>query len=217
MSTDDLQLAVGDELFWDPKVDGAAIAVSADDIGFATLRGTVGSFREKREAGKAAQRVYGVTGVDNQLQVRMLDEDRRDDADLRGAVLQALMLDSLVPSTVDAEVSDGIVTLTGRADWHYQREEAESVAANVLGVFDVENEIKLTTKGPAAGDVKDSITSAFQRDARLDADDVAVESHNGTVTLSGAVSSWAERDAAVAAAWAAPGVSSVDDRLTIEY
>jgi len=72
-----------------------------------TLRGTVGGFREKREATSAAKRVYGVTKVDNELSVRLLDGDGRDDADLRGAVLQALMLDSLVPSTIDATVTPG--------------------------------------------------------------------------------------------------------------
>ena len=92
---------------WDPKVDSRAIAVSADD-GAVTLRGTVGSFREKREAGKAAARVYGVTEVSNELQVQMLNGSKRDDADLRGDVLQALMLDSLVPTTVDAKVRDGL-------------------------------------------------------------------------------------------------------------
>ena len=99
MTNDDLQLDVAAELSWDPKIDGRAIAVSADD-GAVTLRGTVGSFREKREAEKAATRVYGVTEVSNELQVQMLNGSKRDDADLRGDVLQALMLDSLVPKTV---------------------------------------------------------------------------------------------------------------------
>jgi hypothetical protein len=100
---------VNDELFWDPKVDNAAIAVSADD-GAIIVRGTVGSLREKREATRAAQRVYGVMSVDDQLRVRVLDDARRADADLRGDVLQALALDSLVPQSVDAKVDDGFVT-----------------------------------------------------------------------------------------------------------
>jgi osmotically-inducible protein OsmY len=122
----DLTAYVNDELFWDPKVDNAAIAVSADD-GKITLRGTVGSLREKREAKKAAQRVYGVVSVDNQLQVRLLTDGGRLDADIRGDVLQALALDSLVPQSVDAKVDDGFVTLTGTVDWQYQRDEAGQV------------------------------------------------------------------------------------------
>jgi hypothetical protein len=96
MSNDELAREVTDELFWDPKVDSAAIAVSAAD-GVVTLRGTVGSLREKREAKKDAERVWGVLSVNNDLQVRLLNDDRRADADLRGAVLQALALDGAVP------------------------------------------------------------------------------------------------------------------------
>jgi len=136
MSNDDLERWVTDELFWDPKVDNAAIAVSAEG-GDVTLRGTVGSFREKRESQNATERVYGVKSVANELNVRIMGEDARNDAELRGAVLQALMLDSLVPTSVDARVADGFVTLTGTAEWKYQCDEAEFVTGNVLGVLGV--------------------------------------------------------------------------------
>jgi osmotically-inducible protein OsmY len=216
VTDDELQDWVRDELFWDPKVDSAAIAVSVSD-GEVTLRGTVGSFRQKSEAQKAAGRVYGVTWVHNKLEVRILDEDGRQDADLRGAVLQAMMLDSLVPASVDAKADSGLVTLTGTAAWQYQREEAEFVTGNVLGVVDVDNQITLTSPQPEAGDVKQSIERAFQRNANLDGEGLSVKTHGNVVTLGGAVSSWDERDAAVAAAWAAPGVAAVEDRIVVEY
>jgi osmotically-inducible protein OsmY len=216
MSNADLELNVNDELLWDPKVDNAAIAVSADD-GVITLRGTVGSFRQKREAKRDAERVYGVKSVDNELEVRILDDDRRDDADLRGSVLQALMLDSIVPSTIDAKVEAGWVTLTGTADWQFQRDEAEFIAGNIVGVVAVDNEIELMGPTPSAGDVKHSIKKAMERNAKLDADSVSVESSNGTVTLRGTVSSWADHDEAVAAAWAAPGVTRVKDHVLVAY
>ena len=211
---DDLTADVSDELFWDPKIDNEAIAVSADD-GKITLRGTVGSLREKREAKKAAQRVFGVISVDNKLQVRLMNDQKRDDADLRGDVLQALMLDTLVPKTVDAKVDDGLVTLTGKADWQYQRDEAEFVASNIAGAIDVYDEIELTYPTPEAGDVQGSIKKAFKRNATLDADDLFVTTDNGTVTVNGTVSSWAEHDEALDAAWAAPGVTSVQDEMTV--
>lgn len=217
MSRDDnLTADVSDELFWDPKVDSEAIAASADD-GKVTLRGTVGSLREKLEAKKAAQRVFGVTSVDNQLQVRLLNDQRRSDADLRGDVLQALMLDSLIPNTVDAKAEDGFVTLTGTADWQYQRDEAEFVAENIAGALDVLDEIELNPPTPNAGDTKDSIKKAFKRNAAFDADDLDVSTDNGTVTIQGTVRSWAEHDEAIDAAWAAPGVMSVRDDMTIAY
>ena len=216
MSNEDLELNVTDELLWDPKLDSAAIAASADD-GVVTLRGTVGSFTQKREAKQDAERVYGVETVNNELQVRILDAHRRDDADLRGAVLQAFTLDSLVPSTIDAKVMDGWVTLTGTANWQFERDEAEFIASNILGVVAVDSEIELVAPGPRAGDVKHSIKKAMERNARLDADGVSVESSNGQVTLKGTVSSWAEHDDAVDAAWAAPGVTRVTDRILVAY
>jgi osmotically-inducible protein OsmY len=217
MSLDnDLAADVSDELFWDPKLDNSSIAVSASD-GTIVLRGTVGSLREKREAKKAAQRVYGVISVDNQLKVKLMDDEQGEDAELRGDVLQALMLDSLVPATVDAKVEDGFVTLTGTADWQYQRDEADFVASNIVGTLDVFNEIELNQSTPSAGDVQDSIKKAFKRNAKIDADDLSVSTDNGTVTIKGMVSSWAEHDEAIDAAWAAPGVTSVHDLMTVAY
>jgi osmotically-inducible protein OsmY len=216
MSNEELRLDVEEELFWEPRVDNAAIAVATDD-GSVTLRGTVGSFREKREAASAAKRVYGVTNVDNQLSVRLLDGDRRDDADVRGGVLQALMLDALVPSSIDASVKDGWVTLTGVAPFHYQRAEAEFVAGNVPGVIGLDDQVELTIDDPAPADVRQSISKAFKRDARLDAEALSIDTFDGTVTLSGHVSSWVEHDAAVNAAWAAPGVRTVEDEIVVDY
>jgi osmotically-inducible protein OsmY len=146
-----------------------------------------------------------------------MNQDRRDDADLRGAVLQALMLDSLVPSTIDAKADDGVVTLTGTANWQFQRDEAEFLAANILGVVSVDDEIDLVPPAPSAGDVQHSIKKAMERNAKLDADGVSVDSSNGTITLHGTVSSWADHDEAVAAAWAAPGVTDVKDRILVAY
>ena len=212
----DLTADVSDELFWDPKVDNTAIAVSADQ-GKITLRGTAGSLREKREAQKAAQRVFGVISVNNQLQVKLMNDERRGDAELRGDVLQALMLDSIVPKTVDAKVDDGFVTLTGTANWQYERDEAEFVASNIVGALDVIDEIELDLPTPDAGDVQESIKKAFKRNAAIDADDLHISTDSGSVTLKGTVSSWAEHDEAIDAAWAAPGVKSVHDHMTVAY
>jgi osmotically-inducible protein OsmY len=216
VSNDELRVDVEEELFWDPRVDNEAIAVSTD-AGYVTLRGTVGSFREKREAANAAKRVYGVTSVDNELSVRLLDDERRDDADVRGGVLQALMLDAAVPTTIDASVKDGIVTLTGTAPYNYQRAEAAFVAGNVPGVIGVDDQVELTIADPTPGDVRHSITNAFRRDASLDAEALSIDTFDGTVTLSGEVDSWVEHDAAVNAAWAAPGVRAVEDRIVVDY
>ena len=215
MTDDDLRLDVVAELSWDPKVSGEAIAVSAD-AGAVTLRGTVGSLRERQEAGKAAARVYGVTGVSNQLRVRTPDHGS-DDTDLRGDVLGALMLDGLIPMTVDARVRDGFVTLTGTAAWHCQRDEAEFVTASVPGVSGVADEITLTS-APDGHDIARGILRAFRRSAVLHLCQLFVETPSyGSVIVAGTVHSWAEHDVAMAAAWSAPGVTNIDNRIVVEY
>ena len=214
MKDDDLRRNVAAELSWDPQADGEAIEVTAAS-GMVTLRGTVASLRLKQAGGRAAERVRGVTWVANELRVRIPDKDRRDDEDLRGDVLEALMLDVSVPMTVDAQARDGFVTLTGTAQWHYQREAAEWRTANVPGVAAIDNAITLT-QFPDAREARDAIRAAFRRDAALAADGLSVEtSANGLVILSGAVSSRAARDRAVAAAWSAPGVIKIDDRISV--
>ena len=215
MMDDDLRRNVAAELSWDPQVDSDAIEVSAAS-GVVTLRGIVTSFRSNRAGGRAAARVRGVKRVANELQVQIPDKDRRDDEDLRGDVLEALMLDVSVPTTVDAQARDGFVTLTGTAQWHYQREAAEFRTATVPGVAGIDNAISLT-RTPDAREARDAIRAAFGRDAALEADGLSVEtSSDGLVILSGTVSSWAAHDHAVAAAWSAPGVTQVADRIRIE-
>ncbi len=215
MKDDDLRCHVAAELSWDPQVGSEAIEVWATS-GTVTLRGTVASLRLKRAGGEAAARVRGVTRVANELRVHIPDKDRRDDEDLRGDVLEALMLDVSVPMTVDARARDGFVTLTGTARWHYQREAAECRTANVPGVTGVDNTITLTVI-PGTGGARDAISAAFRRYAALDADRLSVEtSSDGLVMLSGTVSCWAAHDHAVAAAWSAPGVTQVDDRIRVE-
>ena len=149
--------------------------------------------------------------------MRLLDGSKRDDADLAATCSRALMLDRLVPMTVDAKVRDGLVTLTGTAQWQYQRDEAEFLTASVPGVSGIENDITLTST-PDGRDIQHDISDAFRRSAKLDAEELSVDTTSyGTVILAGAVSSWAEHDETVAAAWSAPGVTEVDDRIVVEY
>jgi osmotically-inducible protein OsmY len=215
MRDDELRHHVAAELSWDPQVDSEAIEVSAAS-GTVTLRGTVASVRTKRAGARAAARVRGVTWVANELRVQIPDTDRLGDEDLRGDVLEALMLDGSVPMTVDAQARDGLVTLTGTAQWHYQREAAEFRTMDVPGVAGINNAIILT-QTPDAHGARDGISAAIRRHAALMADGLSVEtSADGLVILSGTVSSWAAHDHAVAAAWSAPGVTQVDDCIRVE-
>ena len=153
--------------------------------------------------------------VPNDLDIQLFSEHRRADADVRADVVQALMLDAVVPTTIRASVKDGFVTLTGTADRESQRRQAAFVAGTIMGVTGVENEVDLVGPVPRSQDIEQSIREVLGRDARVDADDIVVATSPGTVTLSGTVRSWSERHAVVAAAWAAPGVRTVHDHLTV--
>ena len=146
LSDDDLVRDVKDELAWDRTLDPDAIAVSAD-AGRVTLRGSIGSLHKRRAATRAAERVFGVVSVDNRLEIQPMSARRREDADLRADVLQALMLDSLVPRTIDVKVDEGLVTLTGTAEWQYERDAADLAASSVAGVVDVADEIEVRQLG----------------------------------------------------------------------
>jgi osmotically-inducible protein OsmY len=206
------------ELFWDPAVRATEVAVSVDG-GRVTLRGTVGSQHERRAACKAAKRVHGVTDVRDELRVKLMSDCSRPDAELRGMALQALVWNGQVPDEgIEVTVKDGRITLTGHVEWQYQRDEAETAVANLIGVVGVSNEIEVvpTPPTPSEPDVRTRITEALTRSAQVEASGIRVTTSPGTVTLEGSVSSMVERDAAMAAAWAAPGVSEVEDRLLID-
>ena len=215
MSDDELWRHITAELSWDPQVDSEAIEVSV--IGGAVrLRGTVASLRLKRAGGTAAARVRGVTSVANELRVQIPGKDRRDDEDLRGDVLEALMLDVAGPMTIDAQTREGFVTLTGTAQWQCQREAAEFRTASVPGVAGIDNAITLTQTADARA-AREAISAAFRRVAALEADRLSVDTaSDGLVILSGVVKSWAAHDLAVATAWSAPVVTQVDDQIRVD-
>jgi osmotically-inducible protein OsmY len=204
------------ELEWDPAVTHPdEIAVGADD-GLVTLRGTVGSLHQKRVAEKAAKRVRGTLEVDNTLKVRLMDDWAREDAEIRGAALQALEWNTSVPADrIDVKVDAGHVTLTGNVDWRYEKDAAESAVSFLAGVVAVENDIAVASHMAEVDGMSERIDAAFKRNAQTQANHIRISAIDGRVALSGDVSSWAEHDAAMSAAYAAPGVREVDDRLTV--
>lgn len=211
-----VQAAVAAELDWDPIVDSRDITVTAAG-GAVALRGTVASFRQVREAEQAVRRVYGVTSVCNHLTVRAVISGRAEDGDVCTAVLHALMLNSTVPVTVDAEVDSGVVRLTGTVTWNWQRVEAECACATVAGVRGVINDIELIP-APADTDMQRAIMAAFRRHAPLTLHALSVDVLcSGVVILSGTVTTWAEHDQAVAAGWSSRGVARVDDRIVVMH
>jgi osmotically-inducible protein OsmY len=214
MTDRELKQHVEHALDWEPSVDAAEIGVSVD-AGVVTLRGDVGSFAAKSAAEHIVLGVYGVKAVANDLTVRLVTGYGRNDTDIAQAVVTALTWNTVLPQNrVTAAVSDGWVTLKGTLDWQYQREAAARAVRDLTGVKGVTNSITLNPH-VYAGDVQAKIEAAFKRSAEIDARRVHVTATDGTVILSGHVRSFAERQEAERVAWAAPGVSRVDDRITV--
>jgi osmotically-inducible protein OsmY len=210
----DLKQHVQNALDWEPSVDATDIGVSVDE-GVVTLRGNVASYSEKIASERVALRVYGVKAVANDLAVRLASSYQRTDTEIAQAALAALKWNTVVPKDrVTLVVKDGWITLTGTLDWQYQKDGAARAVRDLTGVKGVTNEIHVKPAVKTT-DVRDKIEAAFKRSAEIDARRVNVTAQDGKVILSGNVHSWAERQEAERAAWAAPGVTHVDDRLTV--
>jgi osmotically-inducible protein OsmY len=211
----DIKRDVEDELRSDPDIDATDIGVAVKD-GVVTLTGFVRSFRQKRIAEQDVKRVAGVTAVANNIEVRLPIIHRRPDPEIARDVVEAIKNDlPLSWEKIKVIVSDGWVELEGEVEWNYQRESAENAIWRVRGVKGVINKIEVRPQVPPV-EIKRKIEEALRRAAELDASRVTVEANGSEVILRGSVRSWAEREEAEQAAWRAPGVSRVDNRIRVE-
>jgi osmotically-inducible protein OsmY len=214
MTDRELRRHVEEALGWEPSFDAADIGVSVDN-GVVTLRGDVKRYTARSAAERVALAVYGVKAVANDLNVRLPGEYQRTDSDIAQAAVNALQWNTVVPTNrVSVAVSNGWITLKGNLDWQYQKDAAARALRDLTGVKGVTNSIAVQPRVKSV-DVQDKIEAAFKRSAEIDARRIAVTAQDGKVILSGNVRSWAERQEAERAAWAAPGVTQVEDRLSI--
>ena len=213
-SDSDIKRDVEDELRWDPDVDSTDIAVTVKN-GVVTLAGFTRSYSDKLEAEAAAKRVAGVVGLANDIEVRLPNLDQRPDPEIaRDAVTAIKNRLPLISEQLKVLVRNGWITLEGEIEWDFQRLSAERAVRRVKGVKGVTNSIQLKPRVQPT-EIKRKIEEAFRRNAEIDANRITVEAHDGEVILKGTVRSWAERQEAERAAWSAPGVKRVDDRITI--
>ena len=214
MTDKELKQHVELALDWEPSVDATDIGVAADE-GVVTLRGNVGSYSEKLTAERIALRVYGVKALANDLMVHLPCGGEKTDTEIAHAALAALKWNAVVPhERLTVAVTGGQLTLAGTLDWQYQKDAAAHAVGNLTGITAVINHITVRPRVKTT-DVRAQIEAAFKRSAVIDARRVNVTAADGKVILNGNVRSWAERQEAERAAWAAPGVTLVEDRLSI--
>jgi osmotically-inducible protein OsmY len=203
--------AVMRQLEWDPRVEASAIGVAAAN-GSVTLTGFIDTYAGKLAAERAAKRVHGVRAVANDIDVRLRLE--RTDPDIAKDAALALALRSSIPETVQAAVHSARVTLTGKVNWLFQKYDAEKAVRHIRGVRAVLNHIDVQPH-PTTRDVRRSIVHALHQNADVDAGHIGVTIVEGRATLTGTVRTWLQRDAVERAAGDVPGVTFVDNRLTV--
>ena len=210
----DIKRDVEDELKWDPGIDATDIGVAIHN-GVVTLSGFVHSYGQKTQAERDAKRVAGVVGVANDIEVRLPVIDQRPDPDIVRDAVSALKVELPFSSeNIKVVARDGWLTLEGAVEWNYARERAENAVKNIRGVKGVTNSIEVKPR-VAPYEVRRKIEDALRRSAELDASRITVEANGSEVILRGTVRSWAERQEAERAAWAAPGVTRVENRISI--
>jgi osmotically-inducible protein OsmY len=214
LSEKDLKVreAVIDQLDWDPAVDAAAIGVTAHD-GAVALTGSINTYAGKLAAERAAKRVRGVRAVANDLEVKLIAG--RTDADIAADAATMLRMHAEIPDTVQATVRHGQVTLTGAVPWYYQYSQAAKAVRYIRGVRSVINDIRIMSVTPGK-DLKRHITQALYRNAALDAKRINVTVNDSVACLTGTATSWLQRQAAERAAYDAPGVIMVDNKIIVE-
>ena len=216
LSDEEIKDNVLAELKYEPSLKTSDIGILVKD-GTVTLNGFATSYWEKLNAVRAAKRVVGVNGIADDIQIKLLGSGNRTDGDIAGAATQQINWSGSVPKdSVTVTVRDGWITLEGSVSWWYEKNAAEDTVRYLLGVKGVYNEISIKPL-VTAKIIQEDIKAAFKRSSMLDADDVNVSISGNRVTLSGEVRTYSEKQEADRVAWAAPGVMSVDNLITIDW
>jgi len=221
-SETEIQKDVLEELEWEAVMNANSVKPTAIGVavtkGIVTLTGTVDSYAKKAAAEKAVMRVAGVKAVANDIEVRLSSIYNRNDTEIAEAILNTIKWSTSIPEDkIKVKVQEGWVTLEGEVEWEFQKRAARKAVEDLMGVKGVENEIKVVSKIATPEDIKEKIRAAFRRNYYLDVNKIKVDINGSTAVLKGEVRTLAEKTAAENAAWSAPGIIRVDNKLEVNY
>jgi osmotically-inducible protein OsmY len=216
MKTDyEIQQDVMEELKWEPFLKASEVGVAVKN-GIVTLAGHVDSYSKKLAAENAAKKVVGVKAVAEEIEVGISPSYRKTDDEIAEAIVNALKWHTGIPEDkIKVKVEDGYVKLEGEVEWEYERTMAKSAIENLAGVRFLTNLITVRPK-ISSSDIQKKINAAFHRSATIDSSKIETEVDGSKVTLRGTVRSIAEKEDAENAAWFAPGVTNVINKIVIE-
>jgi osmotically-inducible protein OsmY len=214
-SDTDIHKDIVAEFHWEPSLRDDDIAVAVRD-GVVTLAGFADSYADKWKAERIASKIQGVKAIANNIEIKLPSASQRADPDIARAVVNALQWNISVPADrIKTKVEKGWVTLEGEADYNYQKEAAERAIRYLTGVKGITNLITVKQRATPA-DLKERIKEALQRSAQFDAERITVEVQGNKAILRGTVRSYAEMKEAERAALKAPGITEVENRLTVD-
>ena len=216
MSDTTLRQDILDELEIEPSIDAADIGVAVED-GIVTLTGHVPTYAQKTTIESLVGRIRGVKGIAEELEVRYRGSVGNSDDEIAKRAANSLQWSTVVPDDkVQVKVQKGWVTLTGTVGWNFEKVAAADAVLGLQGVTGITNNIGIKARPMVSAlDVKKRIEDSLRRNAELEAKSIRVDVAGSRVTLDGHVKAWSERRLVEDAAWATPGVTTVDDRLTI--
>jgi osmotically-inducible protein OsmY len=211
----ELRADVINAIKWEPLLHAAHIGVTAKD-GVVSLTGEVDSYTKKMEAENATKKVIGVKAVIEKIEVKILSKWATTDSEVIRKIFKSLKKTwSLQKDKINVKVENGWITLGGEFHWNYQRDAAIKAVQHLYGVRGVTNNIKI--KSEFSDDIDQKDIEKALRISTIDNSEININVSGTTITLSGKVNSWYQRDEVERITWKTPGICHLNNELEIDY